>query len=237
MFCQKNHSGCVRGKATVLILVVILAIAAGAYLRFMRNEHQQHTVHNTSSMQMTVLQTPREIGTFQLEYFQHPNYDKQSLLGKWTMMFFGFSNCPKLCPTTMSELNKVYSQLQQQHIQQLPQVVLVSVDPERDTAQIIADYAKGFNPTFIGVRGDEAQISALTKQLGVAYFKTPEPNNMANHSGMSDHQHYSINHSGTIILFNPEGKIAGFFSMPHQAANIASEFVKVSQQGVSEQHS
>lgn len=221
MFCQKSNSSC-KGKALSLIVLVVLAVGGGAYYRFMHSAQLQQNA--LKDLRMTVLQAPRDMSYFQLEHYQQTAFNNQSLLNKWTMMFFGFADCPHLCPTTMAELNKVYTQLQEQKIQQLPQVVLVSIDPERDTSQRIADYAKGFNPNFIGVRGEKDKIDPLTKELGIAYFKTTEP-------GQTDPKNYSINHSGTIILFNPEGKIAGFFSTPHDAKNIAHDFIKVTKQG------
>lgn len=215
MFCKKENSGC-KGKS-VILLTALLAFGLGAFFNY-THALPPHAV--PANLRMTVLKTPRSVNAFDLEQYQQPSFTNKSLSGKWTMMFFGFSDCPQLCPTTMATLNKVYTQLQEQHAKQLPQVVLVSVDPEQDTAKRISEYAKGFNPNFIGVRAEKDKIDALTRELGIAYFK------IKNQDQKSD-KSYSINHSGTIILFNPEGKLAGFFSVPHEVNSIANEFVKV----------
>ena len=214
MFCSKNNSSSCKGKTVGLLLIAVLAISAGAYFNF---SHNKQTVFN--DLHLTLLQSPRNVTDFQLE-----QYDNNSLQGKWTLMFFGFSRCPQLCPTTMATLNKAYQLLQQQNIKELPQVVLVTLDPEYDSAQRINEYAKSFNSNFIGVRGKKQQLDALTHELGIAYFKTTNP-------GQKDSNNYSINHSGTIILFNPEGKLAGFFTTPHNEKSIAGDFIKVSNQG------
>ena len=99
---------------------------------------------------------------------------------------------------------------------QLPQVVLVSVDPERDTTQRINEYVKAFNPHFIGARGDMAATTALEKQLHIISVKM-----LADGQGKN---HYTINHSAEIMLFNPSAKLQAFLSYPHQAEQMANDY-------------
>ena len=132
------------------------------------------------------------------------------------MLFFGFTNCGYVCPTTLTELNKMYQILQKELPEKsLPQVVLVSVDPERDSVPRMHDYINAFNSKFIGIRADVSETERLENQLHIAAMKVPM-------EGKSDQ--YMINHSAEILLINPEGKIQAYLSFPHKADRLAADY-------------
>lgn len=134
-------------------------------------------------------------------------------------MFFGFTNCGYLCPTTMAELGKMYRILESQHVKQLPQIVMVSIDPERDDQNKLFNYVTSFHPQFYGARGQEEAIKNMTHEMGIAYAKILEK------EGTGDTKNYDIQHSGAVILFNPQGELNAFFTTPHHADVLAKDYL------------
>lgn len=125
--------------------------------------------------------------------------------GQWSLLFFGFTSCPDICPTTLGVLNRAVVELPVK-----PQVIMVSVDPERDSAAVLNQYVPSFNPEFIGYTGETDQVAQLATELNVAFGKVPgyEPDT------------YTVDHSATIVVINPAGGYQGFIKSPHQALKI-----------------
>ena len=117
----------------------------------------------------------------------------------------------------MAALNQMYQALQRElPDNKLPQVVLVSVDPERDTVEKMNEYVTAYNSHFIGVRAEIAETIALEKQLHIAVAKMQADGQGKNH--------YMINHSAEIMLFNPDAKLQAYLSYPHQAAQMIKDY-------------
>ncbi|MDG1114774.1 MAG: SCO family protein [Pseudomonadales bacterium] len=125
--------------------------------------------------------------------------------GQWDLLYFGFTSCPDICPTTLAVLNQALSVLDGP-----PRVHLVSVDPEQDTPAQLARYLSGFNPDFLGVTGSHDQITELATQLNVAFGKVPgtEPGS------------YTVDHTGSIVVLDEAGRYAGFIKAPHQPGQL-----------------
>ena len=176
---------------------------------------------------------PRNASSFELIDQMGRRVTEKTFKGKPSIVFFGFTHCPDICPMTLAQLASMFNILEQTQRKTLPQVVLVSVDPQRDSAEQLSQYVTTFNPNFIGVTGEQAQLAQLAQELGIAYMKinpqapdTDVHSEHAHHEGTEDEDNatnYQIEHSGTIILFNPEGKLAGFFTMPHDAKHLAQD--------------
>ena len=159
----------------------------------------------------------------ELGFFHYPEYrplsafvlrdnegvivDETIFEGRWTLVFFGFTYCPDICPTTMGVLARATSKMSDP-----PAVILVSVDPERDTASSMDAYVRSFSPTFRGLTGEFDQIVLLASQLNVAFGKVPGP----------DPDGYLVDHSASIAVINPKGKYVGFIKAPHGELNIAT---------------
>ena len=118
--------------------------------------------------------------------------------GKAVLVFFGFMNCPDVCPTTMAEMANVMQQLGPQA--EKVQVLFITVDPERDTPELLAKYVPAFDPRFIGLTGDKAAIEKVAKEFKVFYQKVPgkEPGS------------YSMDHTAGSYVFDPQGRIRLF---------------------------
>lgn len=169
----------------------------------------------------TVLPQPKPLTDFQLTGGNNKPFTNYDLDGHWTMMFFGFTHCASICPANLNVLNQIYKKLQTDK-QQLPQVVFISIDPERDTAAGTQRYVMAFNPSFKGVVGTKAQIDAMAQELSVLYMKVKKP-------GATNASDYEIDHSGTFMLLDPTGKLFAVFSMPHDMNNIVKDYETITQ--------
>ncbi|MDF1757677.1 MAG: SCO family protein [Legionellaceae bacterium] len=203
-------------KKTVMWLLAIVALAAGSYTAQLIYSQKAPKAIDRSLFHGTLLEKPRQINNFNLTGLDQDSFTNASLSGKWTLVFFGFTSCGYVCPTTMAELGKSYRILEQQGAKILPNVVMITLDPERDSIDKLGSYVKAFDKHFYGARGDQQQIRSLTKDLGVAYAKISQKDGAKNQD--------DIEHTGAIMLFNPRGELTAFFTSPHSAKNIASDF-------------
>ena len=157
-----------------------------------------------------VLDKPRIFSDFGLEDHRGELFNNERFQGVWSIVFFGFTHCPDICPTTLAMLNDTYSKLKDSEKERL-QVVMISLDPERDTVEKLAEYVPYFNPEFTGVTGNKHLIRRLTAELNVAYNQVP----------LSDDD-YTVDHSTQLILINPMGHYHGFFKAPHTEITMRS---------------
>jgi protein SCO1 len=134
----------------------------------------------------------------------------QDFRGKAVVMFFGYTHCPDVCPTTLAELKMVKSQLGPDG--ERLQVLFVTVDPERDTQAVLAQYVPAFDPSFVGLRGDATATAKVAKDFKVFYQKVPgsKPDN------------YSVDHTAGSYVFDPQGRLR-LFVRHGNAANLVSD--------------
>ena len=133
---------------------------------------------------------------------------RETFLDHWSLLFFGFTHCPDICPLTLQTLAAAQSELDAAGQQPLPRIVLVSVDPERDTPQLIGQYVAHFGTGNLGVTGSLAELKKLTSALGIYFEKQP-----------GDADNYAVDHSAAVLLINPDGEFHALFSGPHVAAD------------------
>jgi len=150
-----------------------------------------------------VLDTPRIFSDFELRDHLGQDFSKERFIGKWSMVFFGFTRCPDFCPTTLSVLNETYDKLKTSEKDRL-QVILVSLDSERDSVEELANYLPYFNSQFIGVTGNKHYIKRFASEVNIAYNRV-----------YLDDSSYTVDHSTQILLINPKGDYHGFFKVPH----------------------
>lgn len=129
-------------------------------------------------------------------------FANSDLNGRWTLLFFGYTFCPDVCPTALQLLKELRSKLAETAIT-LPQVVMVSVDP-RDDPQILSRYASAFDPAFIGATADDVGLAPLVKHLGVYYLRHDKDGKAG----------YVIDHSAAIYLIDPRGRLKAVFPAP-----------------------
>lgn len=208
----------INKKKALVILTALALIMAGIIADIFYSKHQEaKTRAAKSAFHGTLLDMPRPVKAFSLTRTDGVPFTQASLRDQWTMIFFGFTHCGLVCPTTMAELGKMYRMLEEKHVSPLPQVVMISIDPERDDLAGLGNYVKAFNSNFYGARGSEQMTKAMTKALGIAYAKVA-----ANPDGSSLRD--DIEHTGAVMLFNPMGKLAAFFTGPHQAKVLGDDY-------------
>ncbi|PWY56938.1 SCO family protein [Legionella qingyii] len=207
-----------KAKSVTFTVVVLLALAGLLSGIFVGQHVHFKKKIDVSRFHGTYLENPRQVNQFNLTGIDQKPFDNKSLKGKWTLMFFGFTNCGYVCPTTMAELSKMYRILEEKGVKNLPHVVMISIDPERDNQEKLGHYVTSFHPDFYGARGDEQSIKLMTREMGIAYAKVIE-------KGNNDATNYDIQHSGALMLFNPQGELNAFFTTPHHADILAKDYI------------
>lgn len=202
-------------NTTVAVLLAIGALFTGLFVS--QHLYSKKKI-DVAQFHGTYLENPRAVNHFALTGTDNQAFTNASLKGHWTLVFFGFTNCGYVCPTTMAELGKMYRILQDKLVKDLPQVVMVSIDPERDNVEKLGAYVNSFQAGFYGARGNEQDIKAMTREMGIAYAKVANKDS-------SDQQNYDIQHSGAIMLFNPQGELNAFFTTPHHADLLAKDYM------------
>jgi protein SCO1 len=137
------------------------------------------------------------------------------LQGHWSLLFFGFTRCPDICPNTLGLLQAVSAALRQEDHPAADglQVVFVSVDPRHDTPAALKSYVEYFDPAFLGVTGPEPELQKLTGGLYMPYTYVP----------VGQAGDYTVEHSGALVLLNPQAQAVAYFSPPLRAASIVDD--------------
>lgn len=144
----------------------------------------------------------------------------QSLRGDWVIMYFGYTHCPDICPLTLSELNAALKKLDARQAGKV-RVIFVTVDPKRDTPQVLEQYVHAFNPAFIALRPDQPALKRMTARYHVSYgYGKPDA------SGQ-----YTVSHSSEFFIFGPQGHMRLIGSYGDSAEEIANDLGYVIQHG------
>lgn len=210
-----QHSSSRKQFTRLTIAFAMLALLFGMWMQFNR-----HTNTDIKLQDGTIFPVPRDISPFSLVSADDKPFTNTNLKGHWSLMFFGFTNCPQLCPTTLTVLNNMYTTMHKQNVTPMPQVVFISIDPERDTTKKVKKYALSFNKNFIGATGDKEALKKLTTELNILFMKVKNTN-------ANNPNDYQVDHSGTILLFNPEGQLFALFSTPHNAAKLSHDVTAI----------
>ena len=158
----------------------------------------------------TVLPEPVPLPTFSLQDHNGKVFNASSVRGRWSLMFFGFTNCPDICPLTLQKL--VSARRQMDDGETRPDIVFVSVDPNRDGVEAVRDYTRAFGDDIIGVTGDLVEINRLTSGLGIFHARSTDADGG-----------YSVEHSASVVLVNGDSALHAVFSAPHEADHIAHD--------------
>ena len=202
---------------------LLLAIVAGSAFWITTNgtqpSSQQDTVIALEDIQKKLINTLvlpsdyKQVPPFALLDTNGDVATQNILSSKWSMLFFGYTNCPDICPLTLSIVSSVTEELANKSISQ-PQVVFVTVDPERDTTDHLDGYLKHFNSDFIGITGDVERLSDWVSSMGISFKRHNE----------EDTSFYTVDHSATILLIDPENRIRGSFNTPLDVNTIVSDY-------------
>lgn len=195
----------------LIIMAALLAMAAGFWLASELRAPDGAGIQ----LQGTVLRPPRQLAVPELIKHDGSQFSNDDLQGRWTLVFFGYTHCPDICPMTMN----VLAEAKQQAGGDFPQVLFVTVDPQRDNQELLRDYVTYFDPAFIGVTGSDDMLKALALQASVVYMKAPGASGQEND--------YLVDHSSSIMMVNPQGELAAFLSAPHTPSSVIDSVSKI----------
>jgi protein SCO1 len=156
----------------------------------------------------TWLPQPKSIADFHLTDQAGRPFSLHDLQGSPSLVFFGFTHCPDVCPTTLVKLAQVKKTAAVPGLK----VLLVTVDPERDTPSVLGLYVHAFSPDFIGLTGDNRAIVKMAANFGVAVNKVDLPGG-----------DYTMDHSAVVFLLNNQGRVAGIFTPPFDIGKLATD--------------
>jgi protein SCO1/2 len=195
-------------------LVALMAGVAAGWIK------EQMSTPQTPKLQAAtaLLEQAKPLPSFSLIDSNGKHFNNARLTGKWSFLFFGYTHCPDVCPTTLATLNKAMQTIASQGNTADAQVVFVSVDPQRDTPGKLRDYVSYFNPKFVGATGGQRTLDRLTRALGIIYTRIPDP---------SGGNGYLMDHSASILLIDPESQVAALFSPPYKPRWLANDFHKL----------
>ena len=194
-------------KITILVIAAFMTVVVAGFV----HRIQQPRVMTDTEMKINglyILDTPRNVGEIQLIDHHGQAFTRERLQGKWTLVFFGFTYCPDICPTTLAFLNEFVGQLEGTEVEDTA-VVMVSVDPARDSVEQLATYVPYFNAAFTGVTGEFLDIHRFATALNTPFRKVP-----------GQDENYLVDHSANVVLINPRGDYHGFFKAPLDLAKM-----------------
>lgn len=201
-------------QKTIMILIIISAGIAG----FIASNRYFDKVTDVNYKSLLIYPQAKAFSGFKLTNQNNKTITIDDFANHWTLMFFGFTSCPDVCPTTLTELQKVYKKLKLHIPNKMPQLLFVSVDPDRDTPEVLKNYIDFFNPEFNAATTDVSNLMALTTQIGVAYHVEDHENTKVN---------YSVDHTAAIFVVNPEKQLYGIFPTPHKESDITADLLQL----------
>jgi protein SCO1/2 len=194
-------------KLTVIGVVVFMLVAVTGFV-YRVGQPRVMTETEMKLNGLYILDTPRNFGDIKLVDHRGQAFGRDRFTERWSLVFFGFTHCPDICPTTMAFLDQLMGELEGTESEDT-QVVMVSVDPARDTVQQLASYVPYFNEEFIGVTGDFLDVHRFATALNTPFRKVP-----------GQGENYAVDHSSNVVLINPKGDYHGFFKAPLDLANM-----------------
>lgn len=205
-------------RTTAYVLIVALAAGLGlwAATRFFGASGPANGAPAPELQAVRLFQPARTLPPFELTQSDGTPLEASELQGHWTAVFLGFTHCPDICPTTLAELARAQKAWEPIPEATRPRVLFVSVDPERDTPELIGRYAHAFHPDTLAATGTLPALEKLAASLSMVFAKVPPPD------GVPADQ-YSIDHSATIAVLDPQGRMAGLIQPPLEPEKIAAD--------------
>ena len=192
----------IKGRAlSVSLIAIVLAAVLGLVIAKLL---PSPTAPAVNFQQAGIIQFPkaRQLPAISLQGSDGQTYQADQFKGKWHLVFFGYTFCPDICPTTLAELKRIKSQLPPE-IQAQIQILMISVDPDRDTPEQLKAYLHYFDPSFLGLTGAIEDIQLLSNATSIPFIP-----------GDTSKPHYTVDHSGNLALINPQGEQLGVIRAP-----------------------
>ncbi len=196
------------------IAVAVVALVGGMWAANNLMAPQQLS---DADLDATYMEGGREITEFELVDHRGEPFTHEDLKGQWTLMFFGFTHCPDICPMTLAELSRVHDMLEDEGKGHDVQTVFVTVDPARDTPERLESYVTNFREDFRGITGALDEIDVLARDMGIAHIRHDD-------DGDTD---YMVDHGASVLLVNPDGRFQAMFGSPHRAREIGRDLATI----------
>jgi protein SCO1/2 len=194
-----------------LILLAALAAAVGLWL-----SQRYFAAPSAPALRNAVLYPqPRPVPEFHLRQANGQPLDLASWRGYWNVVYFGYTACPDVCPTTLAVFKQTWKELGV--LKEKIRFDFVSVDPQRDAPEQLAKYVAFFSPDFLAATGSDEELTKLTRALGLIYARTSDANGTV-----------QVDHSGSAVIVNPQGQLVGMFRPPFSAADLAADLTTLS---------
>lgn len=200
-----------RIQKTVFILVALIALVVGLTVSKVLNSQRQLDPAQLLDAGIVLLPQSRTVPALSLTNQDGEAVKLDELEGQWTLLFFGYTFCPDICPTTLAELRQLNGILPDAARDQL-RVMLVSVDPNRDTPAQLKEYLGYFNAGFQGLTGPLDDIQTLANGVGIPFIP-----------GDTSKENYTVDHSGNLVLIGPDGRQQGFIRSPLRVQKLAEQ--------------
>ncbi len=192
------------------LLLVFCVLGAGALGAWWSAQNPAPAGNATALVYGTRLSPARSIGKLDLVDQTGSRFTQERLQGHWSIVYFGFTTCPMICPTTMVMLKDVARRLDTLPAGSRPQVILITVDAQTDTPEIMGRYVATFDPAFLGLSGSKGALDDAAARFSVAHSRSGDGS--------------SFDHSSTIYLVDPAGSLTAVFTAPQTAAGIADDY-------------
>jgi protein SCO1/2 len=160
---------------------------------------------------------PRAIPEFHLTQADGRPLTLADWRGRWTVVYFGYTSCPDVCPTTLATFKQAWKDLAARGLTGKVRFDFISVDPQRDTPDVLHKYVSYFDPDFVAATGVDEQLTLLTRALGLMYARNTDANGAI-----------SVEHSGAAVIVDPQGREAGILRPPFAAKAIADDLATLS---------
>jgi len=195
-------------RKTVMIALSIAALFIGALAYTLLNPPAM-TMEELRNHGGYMFEKGRIMQEFELVDDNNETFNNKRLEGKWSIVFFGFTHCPDICPTTLAQLSDFYRAMPQDMLSNT-QVIMVSADPERDTPEVLNSYVRYFHPDFVGVTGEFFAVHRFATQLNTTFRKVVDEST----------DDYQVDHGANLVLINPYGHFQGFIKPPFDGASL-----------------
>lgn len=218
---MNKQSGVLTKKNIALLLAItaVVIVAATAFIAWRADK--EVIVKPPEEIEDYLFWQAKDLTDFKLTAANGKTLGLDDLKGKWSFVFFGYTQCPDVCPLTMGVLGQAFKLIEKNPAAyQEMQGIFISVDPKRDTPELLKEYVSYFSNKFIGVTGDSAQLEAVSRQMSALYTIHPkDPKKLGDA--------YEVTHNSTVFLVDPQGRLYGKFPPPQLPQEIAEVFIKI----------
>lgn len=200
------------------LIIGLLLVAALGMTIYLRTSPPPITI--PSELQGVLRPAPKALREFNLVGHDGEPVTLDRLKSKWTLLFFGYTYCPDICPTALAVLSAMFQRLEQHPgVVSDTQVLFVSVDPQRDKPEKLAEYVAYFDKRFAAATGEVKEIDGLVRQIGAGYQIEPEEEDGSGN--------YLVSHTASIFLVDPQARLRGAFSFPHDPETLTELYLRI----------